>query len=253
MTDFERKQATIDMLRRQEKATVRELSEALMVSEITIRRDLQSLENQGLLTRYHGGAVLKQPLTAYSHKNDKNLSQKKLIGAKACEFVEAGDKIFMDCGSTVFQMCKHLGRKKNLRVITNSIPVLLELEQMGNVNVNLVGGEYDPVRRATHGAVATQHLEMYRADKAFIGVDGVSLEKGLSSHTEHEMINSLKMAQMASEVFALADATKLERDAHVKLIGWRSVDVLVTDKSIPQPTLKQYREANIEVALATGR
>lgn len=250
MTDFERKKAIIENLKTREKSSVRELAKNFDVSEITIRRDLQSLENQGLIARYHGGAIIKTSMPSFVGKQDKNLGTKKRIAQKASEFIEDGDKIFLDCGSTLLQLCPFLKKKRSLRVITNSIPAVLELEDFGNISVNLIGGEYDHERRAIHGAIATRHIELYKADKAFIGADGVSLTKGLTSHSETEMTNSRTMAKMATEVFVLADSSKIEKEAHVKMLDWKSIDFLITDNKISREFLKNYEAAGISIIMA---
>ncbi len=250
MTDFERKEVIINLLTKQGKVFVNDLSGLLDVSTITIRRDLAQLELEGFVSRFHGGAASKKSKSGFPVKNQRFLAQKKAIGEKATEYVVDGDQIFMDCGSTVLQMTKFLRQKEEVRVITNSLPVLLELEQFSNMEINLVGGEYDKHRRAIHGTVAVRHLSNYHVDKAFIGVDGISLVDGLSSHSEVEMTNSQAMASNAKQTIVLCDSSKLEKNARVKTLAWNQVDLIITDSKISPALQTKYRDHGIELVVA---
>ena len=180
-----RKQYILTTLEQQGSVQVAEVAAHLRTTSITIRRDLALLADKGLVVRTHGGAVrpsiAKHPVS-FTGKATANGSQKEYICRLAARHIAEGDTIFIDCGSTTFPLCA-LVRHLKIRVVTNSLPVLFELTGTA-VQVVMAGGEVDAKRQATHGAVATEHLRRYQVDKAFMGVDGFSLRRGLSANSE---------------------------------------------------------------------
>ena len=131
-------------------------------------------------------------------------------------------------------------------MVTNSLPVLFELAGSA-VQVVIAGGEVDAERQAMHGLVATEQLRRYQVDKAFLGVDGISLARGLSANNEQEATISLAAAAAARQVFLLCDASKLERDKYFQFAPLSLVSTLVTDPGASSALLAQYREAGLRV------
>jgi len=240
-----RKQHLLTRLEQQGSVEVAALAQELGTTPITIRRDLAQLAASGLVVRTHGGAVLprvaKDPV-AFARKATANLAQKAHICRLAAGQLAAGDTIFIDCGSTTFQLCP-LIRHLRIRVVTNSLPVLFELVGSA-VRVVIAGGEVDAERQAVHGALAVEHLKRYQVDKAFLGVDGLSLQRGLSANSEQEASISLAVAR---HVYLLCDASKLEQDKYLQFAPLSLVGTLVTDPSAPAELLTRYREAGLRV------
>ncbi|GAB3326185.1 DeoR/GlpR family DNA-binding transcription regulator [Larkinella ripae] len=227
---------------------VKELAELLQTSEITIRRDLTLLAADGLIYRTHGGAMdvqLAANPVRFVNKTAVNSENKDHICRLAAQEILEGDTIFLDCGSTVFRLCQFI-RNKRIRVITNSLPVINELMQ-SEVTVNLVGGEVDAKRQAVHGLMANEHIARYRAHKAFLGVDGISAQNGLSAHSETEAEMTLAMAAQAAEVYLLCDSTKLEKDKYVQFAPLSLIQVLVTDSDASPSVLERYRKGGVRV------
>lgn len=227
---------------------VRELAELIQTSEITIRRDLTQLAADGLIFRTHGGAMkvaLATNPVKFVNKTAVNAAIKDQICRLAAQEIQDGDVIMMDCGSTVFRLCQFI-RNKRIQVITNSLPVANELMD-SSVAVNLVGGELDPKRQAVHGLIANEHVARYRAHKAFLGVDGISVQNGLSAHSEIEAGMTLAMAGHAGEVYLLCDSTKLEKDKYVQFAPLSLIQVLVTNQEVQPELLDQYRSRGIRV------
>lgn len=249
MTYPERKKIILDLLRQKGKVSVQELISICNISKVTARRDLDALFKEALIERVHGGALAKEQetFTAFRDKNLQHSPQKEQIGQLASQYIEDGDTIFLDCGSTVFQVCAFLKHKKNLRVITNSIPIMLALMENPEIHLNLIGGELDQERRAIHGSTALEHIRKYKADKAFIGIDGISLHRGLSSQSEKEQSISLHMAHAADKVYLLCDSSKFEKDAYLKMGDWHLVDTVITDDQLDLYLLQQYLNAGIQV------
>ncbi|GAA4499038.1 DeoR/GlpR family DNA-binding transcription regulator [Hymenobacter ginsengisoli] len=243
-----RKQHLLARLEQQGSVEVAALAGELGTTPITIRRDLTQLAASGLVVRTHGGAVLprvaKDPV-AFARKTTVNQAQKEHICRLAAAQIAAGDTIFIDCGSTTFPLCP-LIRHLRIRVVTNSLPVLFELVGSA-VQVVIAGGEVDAERQAVHGAVALEHLRRYRVDKAFLGVDGLSLQRGLSANSEQEASISLAVAAGASHVYLLCDASKLEQEKYLQFAPLSLVGTLVTDPAAPAELLGRYREAGLRV------
>lgn len=246
-----RKQKILDRLATTDFVEVRQLAQQLNTSDITIRRDLASMAEQGLLLRTHGGAMrasLGQVPLSFVQKAALRAEQKDAICRRAAEQVHDGQVVFLDCGSTVFRMCAFL-RNKPIRVVTNSLPIANELIGT-SVSINLVGGELDPERQAVHGQIATEHIARYRADVAFLGVDGLSLANGLSANSEKEARITLSYAQHARVCYFLCDSSKLEQDRYLPFAPIGFVRHLITDAGAPAELLARYERAGVRVWLA---
>ena len=247
----ERKKKILAALDNAESLSVFELAEILEASPATIRRDLGDIAEEGLLMRTHGGAMkMENPaLTGFSEKSGVNSPTKEQIAEKAASYVLDGDIIFLDCGSTVFQMCRFL-KKKSIRVITNSLPILAELIEIPSIQINLIGGELNKARKAIHGDKAVQHINGYHAHKAFIGVDGLSAENGLTAHSEHESTITTAFIRNAGQVMLLCDASKIGKDSYVKFAELSAIHTLITDSGADtaKTTALQQSGLNIEIA-----
>jgi len=229
---------------------VRELRHALSVSEMTVRRDLEFLENSGYLIRKHGGAVRSEAtnnLFRFDRRVKENRHLKEAVCAAAARFVRDNETIFIDCGTTAFRLCRHIVGRKNLRVVTNSLPVVAELMNHPNIKVSLVGGDVDAERRAAYGAAAEHAVARYRADKAFLGAGGVSVERGLSSFDQKEGEITAAFARNARSVFLLCDSTKLERDTFYLFAPLSIVQTIVTDPGIASAVKRRYVTAGITI------
>ena len=241
-----RKHKILEILNAKDSTEVADLAIEIGTSEITIRRDLNTLASQGLLTRTHGGAIrndFDKPKIAFFDKNDLNVDAKEEIAQKASELIKDGEIIFFDCGSTVFRMCKYLKNRK-IKVVTNSVPVLLELLN-SEVQINFAGGEIDVERQAAHGKIAIEHIARYKADKAFVGVDGISIANGLSANSEKEVEMTLVMADNAKETYFLCDSSKFEKDNYLPFAGIDFVKNIITDSKIGNQILNKYAESGI--------
>ncbi|NLR66823.1 DeoR/GlpR transcriptional regulator [Chitinophaga varians] len=246
----ERKQKILKLLDQHDNRDVQEIADALGISAITIRRDLQQLSEEGLLVRTHGGAMKAPALhsfTAFADKAGVGQERKQHIGKLAAAQVKPGDTIFLDCGSTVFAMCQHLRKTGPLRVITNSLPVVAALMDCDQVTVNLIGGEIDKERKAMHGQRALQHIDSYHAAKAFIGTDGLSLKNGLTAFSEKEASVSKAMAAQADTVYLLCDSGKIGKDSYLKYAPLTLFHHLITDRQLPATTAAQLNAKGVSV------
>ncbi|MFH0759538.1 MAG: DeoR/GlpR family DNA-binding transcription regulator [Bacteroidota bacterium] len=245
-----RKKYILNYLTRQDSIRVKEISSQCRVSEITARRDLTEMASEGLLVRTHGGAVRSENpvrLCDFDQKGMSHREEKIAICRLASSFIRENDTLYMDCGTTVYYMARFLSRFKNLRVITNSLPVVSDLMPYPQIKVYLIGGELDNSRKALYGPMTETLLERYKADKAFIGAGGVSLANGLSSVDEKEASITRKMAEAANEVYLLCDSSKLERDSYFSYSSLSLVTCLVTDSKAEAEILDTYKKNQINI------
>ncbi|CAG5068808.1 HTH-type transcriptional repressor GlcR [Dyadobacter sp. CECT 9623] len=247
MTFQERKKKIIAAVFETGSLSVFQLADQLAASPATIRRDLHEITQEGLLIRTHGGAMRTESavVTSFTGKKAADSIQKEKIGEAAASYVQDGDTIFMDCGSTVFQMCLYLKKKNNIRVITNSLPIVAELIDNPTVTINLIGGELDSSRKAVHGAKAVEHVNSYHAAKAFIGVDGISPENGLSAHSETESSITSAFIQNCENVYLLCDSSKIGRDSYIKFAALTDISFLITDNRLEESTAMSLKEKGI--------
>ncbi len=248
----ERKKFIIDRLDRSEQVEIVDITDAFQVSAITARRDLDQLEKEGLLVRTHGGAIKvqtlgKRKLFSYDEKAGTNKERKQYIGSLAVKLIHEGDVIFIDSGSTLFHLAHYLRKFNHLTVITNSLPVAGELVGSETIGINLIGGEVDHERKAVYGLVAQATLEHYYVNKAFIGADGVSLQRGLTTYDEKEAAISRKIASSAEEVYLLCDSSKVEKNSFVKFAPLSILKAMVTDYELPTGVRTAYTEKGIKI------
>ncbi len=224
-----RKQAILAHLEVLGEADIKVLAAELKVAEVTIRRDLNVLAEDGLLYRTHGGAMKVgdvAPAVPFANKAAVNVVAKEAICRRAAAEVNDGDILFLDCGSTVFHLCAFI-RNKKVQVITNSLPVVYALQNSA-VALNIIGGEFDMERQAVHGKMAEYHIQKYRATMAFLGVDGISAQ-GLFANSEKEALMSLALAAQSKRNYLLCDASKIGRETYLNFAGLGLINTVITD------------------------
>jgi DeoR family transcriptional regulator, fructose operon transcriptional repressor len=251
MQNEHRKRLIIDKIQEDSTVDVELLAVEFKVSPMTIRRDLKELDKKGLIQRTHGGAI-KLDNSMYINSNfdlriNNEKSKKIEICKKAAQFVEDGDILFIDCGTTLFHLSKLITGFKNIKVITNSIPVVSELLEFPNIKVSLIGGEVDSNRKATYGKKTEDAICEYHATKAFIGADGVSIQGGISSYDEKESTITKNMALNAEKVFLLCDSSKIGRNSFVKFLPASILNYLITDSELDTNLVEEFKNQNIKI------
>ncbi|GGA97231.1 DeoR/GlpR family DNA-binding transcription regulator [Mucilaginibacter rubeus] len=243
-----RKQKIIEQLSQTGEVDIKQLAAELNISEITARRDLNQLAADGLLYRTRGGATKVNPHEkphSFVNKSAQNAAVKDAICRRAASQISDGDIIFMDCGSTVFRLCQFIKNKK-IKVITNSLPVVYELQDSA-VSVNIIGGELDKERQAVHGTTAIEHIQKYRATKAFLGVDGIS-EAGLFANSEHEASITTAFAASSAFTYILCDISKISKETYLNFAGLDIINAIITNADPER--LKGFKESGIVILKA---
>lgn len=210
---------------------MQELVDYLQASESTIRRDLVQLEELKLLKRVHGGAALLQrkgmePTTL--EKQNKALSEKKLLAELGSTFIENDDCIYLDAGTTISELIPYL-KDKNVTVLTNGlmhIQKLMELE----IKTVIVGGTIKASTNAVVGSTAVDFLSDYRFDKCFLGINGIHPELGLTTPDPEEALLKKTAIRLSNQSYVLADSSKLNEVTFAKVADVSEV-ILLTDSN----------------------
>jgi DeoR/GlpR family transcriptional regulator of sugar metabolism len=237
MIPAERRARIVDLVKERRAVRVSSLSEDLGVSGMTIRRDLERLEAEGVLVRTHGGAVLKRHMTEetlYVEREAASAEEKRRIAAAAARIIEPGETIFLSSGTTAAQVLRHLDPDLEARIVTHNVGAVQEARG-SRVEVVLVGGLYRPRSNAVSGPIALEQIARFHASKMLIGVDGLDLEEGLTTPTMGMAgVERAMIAQTRGEVIALADASKIGVVADVVICGLDQVDTVLTDDGVEQ-------------------
>ena len=233
--------------------SVRAIASELHVSEATIRRDLRELAAEGLLKLTHGGAsVIKTSDYSFISKSRRNIEAKRIIAQMASELITDGDQLFLDSGTTCFEMTAFLRSKKSLSVIVNSVRTAQELDAPG-VNVLLLGGQYRSDRMDAVGPIAYEVLERFRGYRAFLGTDGLSLDFGLTSvDVDSAHIFSLA-AHSARECVLLADSSKFDNPSLYKITDFNCISTVITEKPLSAEWQEFFDNQDVNVLYPKGQ
>jgi DeoR family transcriptional regulator, fructose operon transcriptional repressor len=241
----ERQQKIVELINERKSVRVTELSKLFSVTEETIRRDLEKLEQEKLLTRSHGGAVsLKQNddfELPYPEREIMNVKEKKEIANEAVKQVVQGDKIILDASTTAWYMAKELPNMP-LTVLTNSIKVAMQLSMKREIRVISVGGILLPKSLSYVGPLAETALDSYYVDKAFISCKGLHFERGISEPDEQQARVKKKMMDISDRVYIMIDNSKFGVQAFSRVGGIELIDYLITDSNLDPETLKLIRD-----------
>jgi len=230
-----------------------DLSQFLDASEATIRRDLEWMENDGLIQRTHGGAMLSQHLeleTEYQHRAQMYSEEKRLIGKTAAALVENGDTIFLNSGTTTTQIIRHLPVDADITVITNNLFAVLEAGEVG-YELILVGGAFQPKLKSVAGRFSASNLSQVYADKAFIGVDGINVKYGCTvpSITEAEH-DRFMIERTHGKVIIVADHSKWGVIANFEIAQIDQIQAIITDSQLDPGAQAALRARGVEIILA---
>ena len=252
MSTIERRQSILSLLQEHGRVDVPQLAERFAVSAVTIRTDLNYLDGKGLLVRSHGGAIASNRLTqelSIGEKKQQNHFIKEAIGARAAEFVNDGDSLILDSGTTTLEVAKALGTKQNLVVMTNGLNIAAELAQHSSSEVMVTGGKLRKKSLSFYGRQAEASLSSYRFNKLFLGVDGFDLSSGITTHFEPEAHLNRVMCQTNAEVIAVADSSKFDKQGLHIICDFSQVDVLITDDQLPDVYRQKLLDLGVRLEL----
>lgn len=246
----ERKMKIIEYIQEYSRASVQQLAKEFNVSESTIRRDLKELEDTRLLKRTHGGAVCLESVNfepTFIEKGDKFAREKESIAIKAAEFIQEGDTILLDAGTTTQFLAKEIKKFSRLTVVTNSLSIAQELQGVSGIEIVVTGGMLRQSTLSLVGPIAEESFKMLRVDKAFIATNGLDLKEGLSTPNIIEAATKRKMMEVAKQVILLADHTKIGRVSFAKFGDVAGIDKFIVDQGIQEEFVRELENRGIAV------
>ena len=247
----ERQDKIVKYLEKVEKATIEDIMGLLKISRSTVRRYLIDLERKNLIIRTRGGALKKKYFKyefSLNEKKDLNLDKKKKIAQIAKRFINEGDIIYISGGTTTLELAKILFDVKDLVVFTNAINILLELVNNSEIRVKLVGGDFRKKTFSMVGQEAINFLDRYNFNKAFVGVNGISMVEGFTTPNELEAIVDGEVIKRSKEVFILADETKFGAVAFSNICKIENVDYIITNKLINSNLVRDIQKNEVKIA-----
>ena len=249
----ERHQQILETIKAKGQVKVLDLCREMKVSSVTIRKDLQLLEDKQLLFRTHGGATLSNPYTMDRHVSEKekiSRDEKTGIGKMAASLVEPQDCIIIASGTTVLSLARHIQPKGSLTVITAAMNVANELNRHTEVEVLLLGGILRKSSSSATGVYAEKILDDFSCSKLFLGVDGIDLEFGLTTTHVMEAQLNRKMIAVAQKTIVLADSSKFGKRGFGRICGLEEVDMIITDPGISSHMQETLQAMGITVCIA---
>lgn len=240
LSPSERRRRILEILNSQNSVKIAPLAKEFSTSELTIRRDLDKLHNEGLLQRTFGGAEKKDYVInefSYSKQINTMAEAKKRIGLFAAKMVQNSDVVFINSGSTNLYVARALKNKKGITIVTNSILVFIELRFSTDIELVLLGGSYRPAIFAFTGPIAEQSMKNIRANYAFLGTDGVTHQNGVTSNDFYATPIIKNMMRFSQNSILVTDHTKFGKTGPFKYADISDFDAIIVDDAID---LKEY-------------
>lgn len=247
----ERYEYIIDTLNRDCAVKVSKLIKELNVSIETIRRDLEHLEKEGVLKRVYGGAIPKKASVdklSFDKREEEFRKEKVEIASIAIRYITEGQSIALNDSTTNVEIAKQIRKKfTNLTVVTNSLVIATELANNKDIKLILAGGMLDNREQAFYGQLTKDILNNFVVDIAFIGVGGVSLNRGISDYDFHTAEIQKILIEMSKESIILADSSKIENVSLTRVSDIEDINLIITDSKIDNKIIDKYTKKGIEI------
>ena len=248
----ERRRRIRELLREEGRVTVEALAARFGISQVTIRADLSILESAGTLTRTHGGALsLPDADQSLDVKQLQHRAEKQRIAAAAAELIRDGETIILDSGTTTAEMARRIRTLdlKSINVITNALNIAALLIDVPSVRLIMPGGILRRESNSLSGPMAETALAALRANRLYLGADGVDPQIGvMTPHLAEAELNA-KMIGISQQVVVVADSSKFARRNISLIARVEQVHILITDRAAPQDAVEQLRQRGVDVRL----
>lgn len=244
----ERQKRILAILAEQSDASVSMLSGILKVSGVTIRHDLNLLENEGLLKRVHGGAVLRDA-DDIGIRLGVNFEVKQKIARKAAEMVLPGETILIESGSINALLAREVVRKENITLITSNVYIARQFRNFPHIHIILLGGIYQPISESMVGKMAKNAIDQIHFSKAFIGIDGYTRETGFTSRDILRSEISAHIIEKCRHNFIITDSSKFGETELTTICFPSQIQHVITDHSLPAEYRDFLREQQVELIL----
>ena len=249
-----RQSKMLELIRASNGATISQLKSEFGVSVVTVRKDLEELERDGLIVRKFGGAVPSQsgdPLESFNVRSRLNRKEKQLIGKTAASLINPMDSIIIDAGSTALEVVRHLRHGMPLTIITPAMNVALEACALPNTTVIIPGGGVlDHFTLSLGGTEAEESFARLHADKLFLGVRGVDLEHGLTDTDTRRIRLKQIMIRASHQVFVLADSSKIGKASLIDIAPLEVVRAVITDVGITPVLADEITRKGVQILIA---
>lgn len=250
----QRRTKMMNLLKNQGRVSVQELIENFACSEATARRDLDILEKAGFLVRTIGGALYEgvpgNVDVSLSEKKQQLWAEKEAIAAQAAKLVEEGDIVGLTGGTTTYLIARALRMHQGITVVTNAVNTAVALAENEGIQVVVTGGVMRNKGFELCGPLAEKTLQDINISKMFIGVDGVTKEHGLTTHSEQEAHIARLMIRRSTHTIAVFDHTKAGRASLFHIAPLSGINACITDAIIDPATVADYQKANVAVYVA---
>jgi DeoR/GlpR family transcriptional regulator of sugar metabolism len=249
----QRRLKILELLQEEGSARVSYLSKTFDVSEPTIRQDLEKLEAEGYIIREHGGAFLQsipQQVGSLSLQHQENMDKKIRIGKKAAEFIQDWDSIILDSGSTTTEVAKNLTEKQHLQIITNALNIALLIGSHPSIELLVTGGEFKAPTLSLTGEKAAGFFQHLHVNKLFLATAGISWEAGLTYPGLSDLPVKKAMIASATEVYLVADSTKIGKASFASLGGLDLLTYFITDSGIENKDRELFEQKGVKVIIA---
>jgi DeoR family transcriptional regulator, fructose operon transcriptional repressor len=225
----------------------------LDTSAATVRRDLEWLEHAGIVERTHGGAILNQRLTLepeYMQRAQKHPEEKRMIGEFAASLLEDNDVVFINSGTTTTQVIRHIRANAGIAVFSNNVYAALEMGETG-FKYHLIGGEFQPNSISVASRFAIENIRQVYANKAILGVDGVSLLYGCTvpSNAEAEVVKRM-IERTQGEIIIVADSSKWGVVSNFQVATIDEIHILVSDAGFEPSTIDTLAAHSVVIKIA---
>lgn len=244
MLPAERELKIMDYLKENKKATILDLANQFDVHSATIRRDLNKLERENRVRRTHGGVIINNEVMSelnFDDRRDENFLEKKKIGMKAAEYVDDGDIIIIDSGSTTLHFANSLFEKKDLTIITNDIHIAAILNSSPN-KIIVTGGTLFPNNYVLNGLLTEQSLKTLHPRKLFLATPALDLNNGVTHYNDDFALTKRHMIDQAKEIFLLMDSSKFDKSSLYQVCNIERIDTIITDSSNSNVDLEKYAD-----------
>ena len=249
-TTFERRQTVLRLLGERPGIKVTDLAVVLEVSEGTIRNDLNALERENQVRRVRGGAVrIEQVDPPYQQQPIPHVDAKRRMGHWAAEMIDDGDAIWLDAGTSAQMIIPHLKERSRLTIVTNGLFVALRVAETTNHTVLLIGGKVESGGLYTSGGANEQLLDHLRLRTAFISGVGFTAEAGLMARAYEDARLKEKVLQLAEQVVALVDSSKMGRSGFAPFATTEQIDYLVTDSEVPAVMIEELHQQRVNLVV----
>ncbi|QJB37114.1 DeoR/GlpR transcriptional regulator [Chitinophaga oryzae] len=249
-----RRNEILKKLHKKGQVLITELSKEFNVSEVTIRNDLDQLEQKNMLLRARGGAIKLEHNVGVdqqiSEKNKLHYVEKMAIGKAAAALVRENDTMIVDSGTTTAELVKHLQSFKSLNVITNAMNIVNMLVNYPNINVIIPGGYLRQNSMSLVGPLAEKNLRSFHVDKLFLGVDGFDTRSGIYTPNMEEAYLNEIMIDIANQVIVLADSSKFNKKSLAFICAPNKIHTVITDAGIQADDKKRLEDLDIKVIIA---